>query len=214
MKAVTGLAMAADCPISRSRAMGPAHQAVRSRGARRKLSAYAQTGAHHHPADRRDGVKTAKRRGAQVAQRPGRDHAGAFNASMPRSRAIASGGGGVHRRQATPRCRDRRRKGRSAPAGRQGSCSRPCAPMGGTTCAASAIRAVRGPVKRSAIWLMIGHSVSRVACVRWPSTPAERTFSAVSKSSRAGPSGGRSRAALHPDHRGRGLAVPVGQRHQ
>ena len=42
-----------------------------------KLSAYAQTGAHHHPADRRDGVKTAKRRGAQVAQGPGRDHAGA-----------------------------------------------------------------------------------------------------------------------------------------
>jgi hypothetical protein len=92
---------------------------------------------------------------------------------------------------------------------------RPCAPMGGTTWAASAIRAVRGPVKRSAIWLMIGHSVSRVACVRWPQHPGRAAFSAASKASGAGrirraTSGPRSIQTTAED----GFAVAVGQRHQ
>ena len=60
----------------------------------------------------------------------------------------------------------------------------PCAPIGGTTCAASATSAVRGPLKRSAIWLMIGHSVSAVACVSRPSTPAERALSSAPNASR------------------------------
>jgi hypothetical protein len=44
----------------------------------------------------------------------------------------------------------------------------PCAPMGGTTWAASAMSAVRSPSKRSAIWLMIGQTERRDTSVSGP----------------------------------------------
>ena len=59
----------------------------------------------------------------------------------------------------------------------------PCAPIGGTTCAASATSAVRGPSSRSAIWATIGQSIRRPARRSWPSTPQARRFSAASNAS-------------------------------
>ena len=59
----------------------------------------------------------------------------------------------------------------------------PCAPIGGSTCAASAIRAVRSPAIRAAIWLMIGHCVRRLASVSGPRIWQERALIAASNSS-------------------------------
>ena len=60
---------------------------------------------------------------------------------------------------------------------------RPCAPIGGSTCAASATSAVRGPSRREAIWAMIGQSMRRPERRRSPSTPQARRFSAAVKAS-------------------------------
>ena len=57
----------------------------------------------------------------------------------------------------------------------------PCAPIGGTTCAASATSAVRGPASRSATCAMIGQSRRGPASRSAPSTPQARAFSSASK---------------------------------
>ena len=58
----------------------------------------------------------------------------------------------------------------------------PCAPMGGTTCAASAISAVRSASNRSAIWAIIGQTDRFVTRVKGPKSPAERVNISASKS--------------------------------
>jgi len=58
----------------------------------------------------------------------------------------------------------------------------PCAPIGGMTWAASAIRAVRSPAIRAANWLMIGHTERRVSRVSGPRMAQERAVMAASNS--------------------------------
>ncbi len=59
---------------------------------------------------------------------------------------------------------------------------RPCAPIGGTTWAASATRAVRGPSSRSATWVTIGQRFRGLARRIAPRSPQARSASAASKS--------------------------------
>ena len=62
---------------------------------------------------------------------------------------------------------------------------RPCAPIGGTTWAASATSAVRGPSRRSAICATIGQSRRGPASLISPRMPQARSASAASKSAAA-----------------------------
>ena len=63
----------------------------------------------------------------------------------------------------------------------------PCAPIGGTTCAASAISASRSPAMRSAICAIIGQTMRRPTSVSGPRIRQDRALAAAAKSASARP---------------------------
>ena len=136
--------------------------------------------------------------------------------SAAASRRAAPGGSGAG--APARRCRGlgaRRAQSSSSVAMSASDMFSPCAPIGGTTCAASATSAVRGPSSRSATWATIGQSIRRPARRRSPSTPqAAQVQRGVEGLLRHAPPAPPPAAPPPSRPRPRRAAVAVGERHQ